>query len=184
MESENKNRWMVWAIVILAVMNVSTLLTIIYQRNHVRKEEVVSVPLQVQSESESMKFSGRYFRDQLNLNREQMNRFVEFNPDFRQQVRNINIDLNRQRHQMLIDMAAKNCDTNKLNVLSDSIGSLHASLKKVTYKYYLDIKNICNQQQQEKLEQLFGEMFTTDIQMGQNGNGGQQRRYRGGRFNN
>ena len=38
--------------------------------------------------------------------------------------------------------------------------------------YYLNFKNICNQEQQKKLEQLFGEMFNSDIQMGQNGRGG------------
>ena len=58
---------------------------------------------------------------------------------------------------MLSEMAADNYDTIRLNTLSDSIGYLHADLKKVTYKYYLDIKNICDQQQQQKLEQLFAE---------------------------
>ena len=37
--------------------------------------------------------------------------------------------------------------------------------------YYLNFKNICDQQQQKKLEQLFGEMFNSDLPMGQNGRG-------------
>jgi hypothetical protein len=184
METENKNRWMTWAIVFLALMNLATVLTIVYQRNKVGKEEVVSEPEQVQSESSSIKYSGRYFRDQLNLSRDQMNRFVEFNPLFREHVRNINYDLNSVRQKMIAEMTSKNCDTIKLIRLSESIGLLHADLKKVTYRYYLDIKNICNQQQQKKLEQLFSVMFVSDEGMGQYGRGGQQRRYRGGRFNN
>ena len=86
---------------------------------------------------------------------------------------------------MLTEMSEKNCDTNKLNLLSDSIGYLHADLKKLTYKYYLDFKNICNEQQQEKLEQLFGEMFSSDVQMGQKWKEAVQhgRRF-GRRFNN
>ncbi len=179
MKNEFKNRWMAWAIVILAVMNITTFLTIIYERNKVDNEEVVSEPNQVQSENSSMAYSGRYFRDQLNLSRDQMNRFIEFNPNFRQRIWSINLDMDRLRHQMVIELAKQNCDTGKLNILSDSIGALHANLKKVTCKFYLDIKNICNQQQQEKLEQIFDEMFASNVPMGQNGMRGREGRGRG-----
>ncbi len=113
-----------------------------------------------------------------------MDRFAEFNPAFRENVRNINMNLNLLRQKMLSVMASEKYDTIRLNILSDSIGILHADLKKVTYKYYIDIKNICDQQQQEKLEQLFGGMFASDGRMGQFGKGGQQGRRRGRQFNN
>jgi hypothetical protein len=184
MKEESRKRWMVWAIVVLAIMNITTLITILYQKNQSEDTKFVTVPDQVQSESSSIQYSGRYFRDQLNLSRDQMNRFVQFNPVFRQQARSINIDLDRIRHQMLTEMAKKNSDNNKLNMLSDSIGYLHSNLKKLTYKYYLDIKNFCNQEQQKNLEQLFNEMFTNDIQMGQHGMGGPNGRRYGRRFNN
>jgi hypothetical protein len=184
MKEEIKNRWMVWAIVVLALMNITTLLTILYYKNQSVEAEFVSAPGQVISESSSIQYSGRYFRDQLNLNRDQMNRFIAFNPEFRQQARNININLERIRNQMLTEMAAKNSNNNKLNLLSDSIGYLHSDLKKLTYKYYLNIKNICDQQQQKKLEQLFGEMFSSDVQMGHYGNGGPNGRRYGRRLNN
>jgi hypothetical protein len=184
MKAENKNRWMGWAIVILAVMNITTILTIVYNRNQSGQAESITVPGQLQTEDASVKYSGRYFRDHLNLNRTQMDRFVEFNPVFRQQARSINIDLDRIRHQMLIEMASKNSDNNKLDMLSDSIGFLHANLKKLTYGYYLNIKNICDQQQQKKLEQLFGEIFAGDMHMGQNRKGNPNGSRYGRRFNN
>jgi len=184
MKADIINRWMVWAIAVLMVMNITTLLTILYNRNQFAKTDSVSSSGQVQSENSSIQYSGRFFRDQLNLNRSQMDKFVEFNPEFRQQARNININLERMRHQMLMEMAAKNSDNSKLNALSDSIGYLHADLKKLTYKYFLDIKNICDQEQQKKLEQLFGEMFTSDVHMRQNGKGSPNGRRYGRRFNN
>jgi hypothetical protein len=184
MNATYKNRWMVWAIVVLAVMNISTILTIVYHHNQSVQTESNTVPEQFQTEGAPVKYSGRDFRDQLNLNRDQMNRFVEFNPEFRQQARSININLERIRHQMLTEMAAKNSDSNKLDLLSDSIGYLHSDLKKITYMYYLNIKNICDQQQQKKLEQLFGEMFTSNVQTGQYGKGPQNGRRYGRRFNN
>ena len=85
---------------------------------------------------------------------------------------------------MLTEMAKKNSDNNKLNMLSDSIGYLHSNLKKLTYRYYIDIKSICNQEQQKKLEQLFGEIFASEMHMGQNGKGNPNGRRYGRRFNN
>lgn len=184
MKTENKYSWMGWAIVVLALMNFATIITVIYNRNKDGNEEVIAESNLNQAETTSVRYSGRYFRDQLNFDSEQMSRFVEFNPVFRENVRNINNDLNLFRKQMLSEMAAENCDTTRLNSLSDSIGSLHADLKKLTCKYYLEIKNICNQQQQQKLEQLFGGMFASDGQMGQYGKGNQQGRRRGRQFNN
>jgi hypothetical protein len=178
MKAVNKNNWMIWAIAVLAVMNLATLITVVYHRNKFIEKETVTIPDQIKSENNSVKYSGRYFRDELNLSNDQMRKFSEFNPEFRQKVMSINQSLDKKRQEMLVEMAEKNCDTNKLNLLSDSIGYLHASLKKQTYLYYMNFKRICNEQQQEKLEQLFGEMFSSDIQMGQHGRGGQGgRRY-------
>jgi hypothetical protein len=184
MKEENKKRWMVWAIVALAIMNISTLMTILYHNYQSKDEGFVTPQGQVQSENTSVKYSGRYFRDQLDLSNEQMSRFVTFNPSFRQQAISINLHLENIRNQMLLELASKNTDVNKLYSLSDSIGNLHTDLKKLTFKYYLDIKNICNQHQQKKLEQLFSEMFVGDIQIGHNMNGGPNRGRYGRRSSN
>ena len=179
MRTENKYRWLIWAILVLAVMNITTFVTIIYHNRKQAKQEFPTRPGQAWSESTSIKYSGRYFRDQLNLSSDQMARFVAFNPQFRQEVRDINIELAEKRQQMLSEMSAAKSDTAILNALSDSIGILHADLKKLTYRYYMDFKKICDKQQQEKLEQLFGEMFAADDQMGQYGNRGPHGRGRG-----
>ena len=80
-------------------------------------------------------------------------------------------------------MSANNSDTAKLNLLSDSIGDMHASLKKLSYEYYLDIKNICDEDQKEKLEIVFSEMFSGDEIMAGQGRGKQgQGQGRGNQF--
>jgi Spy/CpxP family protein refolding chaperone len=182
MKTEKKYSLMIWAIVLLAVMNISTLATILYHKYESDITETVSGPKQLETDSE--KFRGRYFRDQLNLNREQMEKFRRINPAFRPKARNITIELAQKRKQMLIEMAAEKSDTLILNALSDSIGQLHSNLKKITYKYYQEIKNICDKGQQQKLEQIFDEMFTNDTQMGYPGRGGQRGGQQGRRFNN
>ena len=179
MNTENKRNWMVWAIVALVVMNLSTLATILYHQNQSKVPSGDSAKLQQQLETDAEKFSGRYFRDKLKLDGEQMDKFREINPVFRQQARAITIELSSKRKQMLEEMTAAKSDTNKLNALSDSIGLLHSNLKKLTYKYYLDIKTICTIEQQKQLEQLFSDMFTNDAPMGFPGRGGQG--FHGGR---
>lgn len=185
MKTENRHRWMVWAIVALALLNISTLITVIYHNKQVVGKDAPAAQDSVRSENSSILYSGWYFRDELNLTREQMKEFFLFNPEFRQEVRNINLELAAKKHEMLIEMAKKNSDGHTLDLLSDSIGYLHASLKKVTYKYYLNFKNICTMEQQKKLEQLFGEMFNSDTKMLlQNGAGGQRGRRFGWRNKN
>jgi len=184
MKTENRYIWMVWVIVLLAVMNIATVITVIYQKHQAKMEEVVTEDSQPQAETASITYSGRYFRDQLSLTNAQMERFTAFNPVFRGNVRNINMNLNLLRQKMFSEMTAENYDTVKLNALSDSIGYLHSDLKKVTYKYYLDIKNICDQEQQKKLEQLFSGMFVSDSPRGQYGKGDPQGKGRGRPFNN
>ena len=183
MKAETKNRLMIWTIILLALMNISTILTILYNRNQLEKAKTSNSSDQTKSENASVRFSGRYFRDQLGFDQQQMSRFHEFNPVFRNQVQSINTDLAGQRYRMLKEMSAGSADTSRLNQLCDSIGYMHACLKKHTYRYFLDIKKICDKQQEEKLEQLFGEMFAGDMQTGHYGRG-QMGRRRGRQISN
>lgn len=190
MKALKNQSWMVWAIVFLAVMNVSTLVTIAYNQKQPEKQvEGVTVG-QTQLEADAEKFSGRYFRDKLQLDSEQMNRFRTFNPIFRSQARAITVELGRLRREMLTEMSATKSDTLRLAKLSDSIGNLHRDLKVLTYRYYLDIKTMCNASQQNQLQILFSTMFTNDAPMsfpgrGGPGNGrGQGNGRHGGRMNN
>lgn len=177
MRTENSGRWMIWAIVALAVMNIATIATVIHNRNHTRQVAYYS-PSAAGEDEASLRFSGRYFRDRLDLNRDQMTRFRDFNFSFRQNARDINVKLGNIRREMLAEMSSENTDTVRLSVLSDSVGLLHAQLKKETYTYYMNFKNMCNREQKEKLDQMFGEMFVIDVPSG-NMQGGQYRRGRG-----
>ncbi len=175
MNASKKQSWMVWAIVFLAVLNVSTLATILYHQSQSGKPAETTTVNQAQLEADASTFSGRYFRDKLQLDSEQMDKFRAFNPIFRSQARAITIELGTLRKEMLTEMAANQTDTVKLSMLSDSIGNLHRDLKKLTYRYYLDIKRICNAEQQQQLQILFSSMFTNDAAMGYPGRGGQGR---------
>ena len=184
MKAENKKSLMVWAIVVLAIMNISTILTVVYYKVQSGKTAIGTTADSKQKEADSEKFSGRYFRDQLNLSSEQVEKFKAVNPAFRPKARNITFALASKQKEMLAEMAAVQSDTSRLNVLSDSIGRLHSDLKKISYRYYLGIKSICDPEQQRKLEQIFSEMFSNDVPIGSTGKGGPKGWQGGKRFGN
>jgi len=184
MKIENKQNLMVWAIIVLVIMNLSTIITIAYHQRQSDKSVVSTTADPKQLEVNADKFNGRFFRNQLNFSDEQMEKFRQINPLFRPKVRDITIELAQKRKQMLQEMSAVNCDTIRLNALSDSIGYLHSNLKKLTYRYYLDIKGICNSEQQKNLELLFSDVFNNDVSVSSPGQGGQRGRQYGRQFKN
>jgi hypothetical protein len=180
MKIENRGNWMFWAIVALALMNISTLITIFL---HTRKIDagISRGTGPVITENAPVRYSGRYFRDALNLDRTQMEKFSGFNPVFRQRAVSINLELSRLKKEMLAEMSDQFPDTVRLNQLSDSVGFFHSELKKASYMYYLDFKAICDEQQNIKLKQLFSEIFEMNVQPGRYGRNGS--RGRGPRWN-
>lgn len=187
MRTGRRYSWMIWAIVSLALMNITTFATILVHTGRTEKSDLSRLPEQTESENSSLRYSGRYFRDHLGLTRQQMSRFTEFNPEFRRNAREINISLANLRQQMMREMTAERSDTTKLNEISDSIGSLHARLKKISWEYYLDLKEICNKEQETRLEEMFGSMFTVDGQEFRQGPRGPRNppgRGKGRQFNN
>jgi Spy/CpxP family protein refolding chaperone len=184
MKTENKHSVMIWTIVVLAVMNVSTIATVVYYQRQSVREELTTTSDPNQQEANADQFSGRYFRENLDFNEEQMEKFRKINPLFRPKVRDITVELNLKRKQMLQEMSAVKSDTSLLNAISDSIGYLHSDLKKLTYMYYLEMKGICDPEQQKKLEQLFGEVFSNDASIVAPGRGAQRGRQFGRQFDN
>jgi len=170
MKAENKHTIMVWAIVVLAIMNISTFVTILYHQ-HQTEPVINSETPKTKLEAVAEKYSGRYFKEQLGFSSEQMDKFREFNRPFRMQAREITLQLADVRKAFLQEIAAPESDTAKLNALSDSIGNMHKQLKKLMFQYCLDIKAICNEEQKTTLMQLFQDIFVNESPMTLPGHG-------------
>lgn len=183
MKTGIKTSTLIWIIVTLVIFNVATLVTIYLQKD--RSADVVNESSETATPDNSAdRFSGRYFRDQLGLTGDQMAEFQHINPGFRQDARSINIALSGLRNRMLNEMSASDADTLKLNAISDSIGVLHSDLKKITFRYYIQLQEICNPEQNVKLQELFREMLGTDGPVGGQNRYGAQGRQRGRQFSN
>lgn len=168
----------------LAVLNLSIITTLIYQKYLSQPDNEDITKNDEVMQERNLRFSGRYFKENLLLTPDQLSQFQNFNPIFRNNAREINAELADLRREMLNEMSGSDPDTSKLNQLSDSVGILHSELKKLTYRYYLDLKKICRPDQYPLLEQMFDETFSNDPADGQ-GNRMRHRnrnRYRGGRY--
>jgi Spy/CpxP family protein refolding chaperone len=96
-----------------------------------------------------------FFEEQLGLTQEQRNQFMKYNQAFNQEARRTTTKIEDLRYQMIDELARKNPDQAKLINICSQIGDLHSQLKQTTISYYLDMKNICNGEQQNQLHELF-----------------------------
>jgi hypothetical protein len=178
MRTERNHSWLLWAVVALAVLNLSTLGTIFYQRfnyNKKLKEQALQSSSVIPA---GMGFGRNYFIEPLGLSPEQLNEFHKFDPEFSENVIAVNYRLSELRNEMISEMTKPEYNAERLNELSDLIGAEHSTLKKLTYKYYLDIRSICKSQQQKTLDTVFAATLMNDRNPGYRGRG-QRMRNRG-----
>ncbi|MBN1159511.1 MAG: hypothetical protein JXA61_09035 [Bacteroidales bacterium] len=172
MKNREKPRILIYVVILLAAMNIATFATIWYHVRQSNQSQEVTATGQLEGDAQA--FSDRYFRDRLGFTSRQMNTFRGSSMEFRRKARTINQDLIGCRISMLDEMRLDKPDLEKLEMLSDSIGTLHTGLKQYTYRYYLDIKEICSEDQIRELNRLFEEFFVNDYRMGPQGSGRQQ----------
>ena len=152
MITKNTYRTLIYIIVILAATTLSMAISFWYHKQQDKKaaqqmnETTIEMPAQQRT---------RFFRDQLNLEQDQIDVFRELNRNFNRKAQQITMDLEVLRIDMVKELGEKNPDTNKLEIIADKIGKLHAELKQVTIEYYLAMNEQCNPEQKEKLNEIF-----------------------------
>jgi Spy/CpxP family protein refolding chaperone len=152
MALHNKYRILVWIIVILVATNLSMAVSFLYHKQQDRKQ-------QEQTEAENIELPEqqrtRFFREQLNLDPQQLDIFRELNRNFNRNAWQINHSLERLRINMIDELGKEKPDEKRLESISREIGELHTQLKNETIKYYQAMKEVCTDDQQQKLNELF-----------------------------
>jgi len=176
----NKNTILTWTVVILVILNVSTVATILYH-NYQEKIEKQNIVLDTQGQNP---LNGRYFRQTLGFTDAQMEVFRTVNHEFRPNANSIIIKIDSLKKEMFTEIKKPVSDTLRLNALALETGTLHAELKRETNRFYLKIKAVCTPEQLEKLEDAFSPLFRNEPCTG-NGQGRQGRgRGQGNGFRN
>ena len=156
------HKTLIWIIVILAVTNLSTIGSFYYHKISEGKETEVKATEQTVVPGEQRT---RFFRDQLDLNDEQLVLFREINRTFNRTARGIEMNLARLREDLINELGTQNPDTTRLNLMAVEVGNNHRELKQVTTTFYLNMKKICTAEQQAKLHQIFQSMLNKDNQI-------------------
>lgn len=167
-------RTLVWVIVILVATNLSMGITFLFHKQQDLKatKQVQETAIEVPTEQRT-----RFFREQLNLTQEQVNQFRELNRNYNRTARDITIQLEILRARMVDEMGKPEADKQRLDEITTEIGGLHTKLKNITIDYYMEMKTTCNDEQKEKLNEIFRSMLkqNEDVKLpgryGRNGRG-------------
>jgi hypothetical protein len=173
MVKSNTYRTLVWIIVILLATNLSMGISFLYhkQQDHKQEEQVEEAVVEIPAQQRT-----RFFRDELGLNYDQVEKFRELNREFNRTAWNISHNLERLRTEMVLEMGKNEPNQKKLEAITAEIGERHTELKKVTIDYYLKMKAECNDEQKEKLNETFMSMLKKNEDVKLPGGYGRNRR--------
>jgi len=149
-------RILMWLIIILLVINISAITTIFFGINLRYKKE--ARPFHQRTELHRH-HDGKFFEQSLNLSQEQDLQFKATRHKFFTEAKKIAGQMHNKRVEFINELASDVPDTIKLQEIADEIGMLHSNLKYQTYKHYLEMKNICTKEQEEKLTRIFKSML-------------------------
>ena len=146
----DKTKILWWIISLLVVLNLTTVITILYRNHQVKiQKSTTATPLNWDSLSQTLEFCTNE-KCEINLRQEM----------FRTNTARIVASMDEQRRAMFEEMNQPKPDMEKLDKLSENMGELHAELKKIVAAFYLEIKGYCTtSKQKEDLKEIFTPLF-------------------------
>lgn len=157
MNTQTKKQLITGLIIFLVVVNIAALSTIIY-RNKIASPPINEDYVQLRQKVEEQGMY-RFFRNELQLSEDQFKQFRDINHQNMLRSRDIVRQLHTKRVEMMEEVSKENPDKDKLDNISHEIGTLHYELKRNTYNHFLELKEICSEDQQEKLQHMFMRMI-------------------------
>lgn len=156
MDTKTKKTLLISTIILLIVINVSALATI-YYNSKIRTKKLA----EMNNLKEEVQIRGmhRFIREELKLSDEQFSQFKEITITNMRKSHEIALELNEKRLDMMNEIAKVNPNMKTLDNIANDIGSLHYELKKTTINHFLELKEICNDDQLESLQKLFMQMI-------------------------
>jgi Spy/CpxP family protein refolding chaperone len=174
---QNKYRRLVWVVYILVATNLSMGISYLYHKQQEPKQESFTEELNNEVPAQQRT---RYFREQLNLSPRQVDDFRDLNRDYNRTAGQIQNQLSGLRMEMVNEMGKELTDTLKLSAITNRIGELHKELKNETISFYLAMKQVSTEEQQEKLHEIFISLLEKNEDVGHPRGG---RRFRNNRSN-
>lgn len=154
----SQNRILIWLVIFLLLLNIAAISSMIF--NRARKVNNTSfIPHANFHREGRMPGEGGFLKEFLELDKGQFEQFRNARHAFQAKAWDITEELREKKFEFLKELHQKNPDTSKIQEISEDIGNLHESLRMESGKYYLELRRLCNEEQQCKLYQFFMQTF-------------------------
>ncbi len=152
-----QKRMFIAAIIILALLNVASLVTIwtIVGRFH-DNERTTGRMIRNFKDREHFK---AIVAEELQLNPEQREHFRIANEQFRERSRSILRPYHASKRAMLEELSKPFPDTSLIRSLTDSLGLRQSQLELATAGYFMELKGFCTPEQRKRFPELFHKMM-------------------------
>ena len=138
------------AVVFLLITNIVTVVTF---RKITRENNESVSPVIEQTNAGRMD----YFINNIGFDEEQMDQFYRVHERYSTEAGNINRELLELRKRMITDVSEE--DSSEMDSVLKAFGDGHIRMKKITMDYYERLREIADEDQQDRLEVLFREML-------------------------
>ena len=147
MDFITKQKVSFWLVVILILLNLTTLAVLWSRRGPPRLTEPRPGP------------GDRTFVSDLNLTREQESRFEELRDEYFDVIRRYTAQINSKKHELMETLFQDELDNQKLNALADELGQLNAQLEKDRFEQILKFKTTLTDSQFNIFKRIVDEAY-------------------------
>ncbi|MFW6369992.1 MAG: Spy/CpxP family protein refolding chaperone [Bacteroidota bacterium] len=162
---------LIWALIILVVLNISTLVTIWLMNRPAIAPAGPVLP-------SDMEFRGvnHFIRNELAFTEAQWQQFTGLRQRNMVETRNLMQEMQDLRQDMFDELISKNPNEKKLEKIGREMGETHSALKINSMQFFTEVHKICTSEQKQKLNRLYQELKNMPENRGNGRGDGRQRR--------
>jgi hypothetical protein len=153
----DKSRFWLTGLIVLAVLNISLMGFIWY--NHMARRDYPPPDDNMSDMGAADDFLAR----ELELNQEQIKVYRGLHERQVFQSDSIRTEINRLGSEMVDELFSATPDFARIQQLSEAMGEEHAVFERKIFDHFIEIKQICNPDQQERLRQLITEIIKRSL---------------------
>ncbi len=158
MDYFTNKRFVIWTIIVLVVLNLFTLSAFWLSM-------VINKPIFPIAKHDLIEDKERrpedFLEEELKLSIDQKQHFEISSMKHTLRTKDIAREIHMRKRLLVDELFQQKPDTLKIQKLSEEIGMMQAGLEMVNNEHILELKSVCQPEQQEKLKLLFNEMLET-----------------------
>jgi protein CpxP len=148
-----KKRFTFWTIILLVILNIATISMLWLNQN---RRPGAPPPMRApKQDQQTLEFLQR----ELDLTDTQIRQYNQLRQAHEQQTRGLINETRRLKKEMMDEIFNDVPDTTKAMEIAELIGKKQTAIEQITFKHFLDLKELCGKEQVGKLQGLVDEFF-------------------------